>query len=166
MTGLAPGAYRVRFYDVPGYVGEWYDNQSDDNSATEVLVIAERTADCIDAVLTQTGSISGRVTGTGGLALQGVTVYAEGTAWGGWAQTDALGSYSVTGLPAGAYKLQFSGASGYLDQWYDNKPDYESAAEVQVSAGQNHRRYQRKACRGGEDLRNRDRCWRDGAEIC
>ena len=57
-----------------------------------------------------------------------------GPGWG-WAQTDASGTYTVTGLPAGTYKVQFSDASGYLEQWYNNKPDYESATEVQVSAG-------------------------------
>ena len=111
-----------------------YDNSLDDTSATDVLVTAGMTTSRVDAVLAPTGSISGRVTGTGGAALQGVQVDVEG-AWGGWAQTDSSGAYTATGLPAGAYKVRFSSASGYLEQWYDNKPDEDSATEVQVSAG-------------------------------
>ncbi|MDI3212900.1 carboxypeptidase-like regulatory domain-containing protein [Arthrobacter sp. AL12] len=39
------------------------------------------------------------------------------------------GSYELSGLPPASYRLQFTGRSGALDQWYNNAP-HGSAAEV------------------------------------
>src|SRR5207253_6396951 len=52
-------------------------------------------------------------------------------------QTDADGHYSLVGLPAGSYKVQFTGCgSNVLGEWWDNKPDFGSATAITLTEGQ------------------------------
>ena len=90
------------------------------------------------------GGISGTVTTAGGLStLSGICVQAiqngGGTGFGS-ASTASDGTYSVTGLPAGSYSVEFySGGCGnsgsYLTQWYNNETSFGSADPVAVAAG-------------------------------
>ena len=92
----------------------------------------------IDASLDPPGGISGTVTGFGGVGLfrMSRSQFWTLTALAGWATTNASGAYTITGLSAGAYKVEFrSNDSLYLGEWYDNKPDFASATEVVVTAG-------------------------------
>ncbi len=52
--------------------------------------------------------------------------------------TDPTGSYVIDGLPPGEYKLHILdfGHRGYLDEWYDDQPDFDSADLVTVTADQ------------------------------
>ena len=61
----------------------------------------------LDAVLLVGLHVSGRVTGTGGVPLAGisVSVFQENTGFSKYAQTDANGDYVVTGLVEGDYKM-------------------------------------------------------------
>src|SRR3954469_20073274 len=81
-----------------------------------------------------TGSVSGVVTGPGGVPLQGVEVdiypqfQTSEIVWG--AGTDATGAYQILNLAAGDYKLLFGYAnvnSPYAQQWYDDAFDEASA---------------------------------------
>jgi hypothetical protein len=53
------------------------------------------------------GSISGKLTGPGGVAIVGATVEAEGVG-GGFASTDANGKYTITNLLVGKYTVCFN----------------------------------------------------------
>ncbi len=49
--------------------------------------------------------------------------------------TDADGYYTAGGIPTGSYKVQFFGYnSGYISEWYNDKPDFDSADLVAVTA--------------------------------
>jgi hypothetical protein len=142
MTGfytidLPAGRYKVQFTGWPNYGNEWHDNKTSFAAANEVVVTAGITTGGIDASLDPPGGISGTVTGVGGIARPDVEVWvldADGS--GGMATTNASGAYTITGISAGAYKVEFrSNDPVYLGEWYDNKPDFASATEVVVSAG-------------------------------
>jgi protocatechuate 3,4-dioxygenase beta subunit len=86
-----------------------------------------------------TASISGTIVAadTGSPVDQGCV-----TAWD--ADTDSWvanactwdGTYSITDLPAGSYKLEFDDYSGsYLHQWYDGRADFADADVVDVAEG-------------------------------
>ena len=82
------------------------------------------------------GTISGTVTAPGGVPLNQVevTAYTICGDRGGYASSDASGTYQVTGLIAGSYIIQFKpGTGGYAAEWYNNQPTALTAAPVSVS---------------------------------
>lgn len=96
------------------------------------------------AAAAETGSISGRVTsdaGGGALGDVEVTIYewdAMGEYWSyvSWTTTGSDGSYSVTGLPAGEYRIGFSDYSnGHIGEYFDNVATLDDATGIQVGAG-------------------------------
>ena len=70
--------------------------------------------------------------------LQNVTVEVSGTYNGYFsasASTDANGNYTVPGLPNGSYKVHFrSNNADYINEWYNDKGDSNSADPVSVTA--------------------------------
>ncbi|MGO9954169.1 MAG: carboxypeptidase regulatory-like domain-containing protein, partial [Dissulfurispiraceae bacterium] len=94
----------------------------------------------INAVLAYGGTITGKVTNSGGigLAYAEVSVYdlngnLVGSSPGAYTAQD--GSYTINGLPIGSYKVYFAPGlnSGYLSQWYNNKSDQNSADVVTIT---------------------------------
>ena len=91
-----------------------------------------------------TGGITGVVAGAGDSPLGGISVTAyqatgSGTwAWVSQATTGSDGSYSISGLSAGTYRLEFYDPSGiYPSEYYDNVStlDFDSANDIVVAAG-------------------------------
>ena len=144
VSGLPPGNYRVQFVCTGhplfggcagGYLSEWYNDKPDITSADAVPVTTASTTPGINAVLAVGGRISGTVT-NGTTAIQNVTVrvYDAGQTVIGSASTAADGTYTVIGLSAGNHKVQFDGGStGYMTEWYNDKPDFTSADTVPVT---------------------------------
>lgn len=95
------------------------------------------------SILAQSGSgtIAGVVTGPDGVTpLGGVTVVAgpfSGSGVGSFATTLSDGSYEITGLSSGSYRVQFSPPSGssYAWEYFNNTQDYFSAMTVAVVSG-------------------------------
>jgi IPT/TIG domain/Carboxypeptidase regulatory-like domain len=159
MTGLSAGTYYVCFEaswwatggssDVIGYADQCYNNTPPVwGSTTPVPVTVGETAIGINAALVAAGAMSGTVTDAGGThhGLAGVSVhmFSPTTADTGDATTAADGSYTVTHLTAGSYKVCFwasgatggsSDALGYVDQCYNNKPTSSTATPVTVTLG-------------------------------
>ena len=84
------------------------------------------------------GSISGTVTASGGTPLNNVEVdaYTPYGDRGGYALTNASGNYTINGLIAGPYLLQFKPGSGEnAAEWYDNQPGPFTATPVTVNTG-------------------------------
>ncbi len=138
---LPPDVYRVYFNgpDAGNYVVEWYNDKSTFASADGVSVVAGGTA-TVNAQLATGGYITGRVTdqGTGsGIYNFWVYVYDLEGNYAGSTQTAADGTYSIRGIAAGQYKASFDTYSfpDYLPEWYNDKPDFESADSVSVSKG-------------------------------
>lgn len=141
IVGLPTGTYMIRFYEnFQGYINEWYDDAADFADALPVSVTLGEETPAINAELAPGGSISGRVTGTGGVGLGQVLARVHDAVYGTFvanSQTDSEGYYSVRGLRTGTYKVQFEDyVNGYPGEWYNDQPSSFSADVVAVTAPQ------------------------------
>lgn len=135
--GLNTGIYRVGFYGFSTYLGEYYDNAIDLDSATDISVTDGITTSGVNATLAPAGHITGQVTAEGGgpLADIQVTVYSYNGDVNS-VRTDANGNYDVGGLNTGVYRIKFSVSSGlYIMEYYNNATDITTAADIAVTAG-------------------------------
>jgi len=143
LHGLNPGAYRIEFRDYSGaYLTEYYDNVSDSDSAKDVVISESEKVGGINASMTKASSISGTVTDSEGLPLEGIEVSVfsdnEGGEWWNWASyatTDANGNYTAAGLHAGTYRVEFRDwASGdFATEYYNNALSLNSAQDIVLS---------------------------------
>lgn len=144
ITGLAPGQVTVCFdptYTAGGYQRTCHGAQAD-GSGTPVTVTAGqlRTA---DVQLSRGAPITGTITDASGAPISGVLVNAYGMSSynGYYAQTDAAGSYTFSGVTADDYQICFDpsyaqglAAGGYAAECYDNQPSLQTADPVTVGA--------------------------------
>lgn len=113
--------------------------ESDFTTADTVSLAPDQQRTGIDAQLTTGATISGRVTGPTGEALEGICVEVDG---GGdltlFGKTDASGHYSVSPLPASTFKVGFSACSValYVGEWWNDRPDFDSADPIPLTTGQ------------------------------
>jgi protocatechuate 3,4-dioxygenase beta subunit len=121
------------------YLTEYFDNKKDLNSA-DVFNLTDGVETNIDFVLAAYGSLSGTVTNEAGETIQGIRITAYDTTNRsvGSGSTDASGNYTIRNIPPGQYKMSTSSAytKGYLDEYYNDKIDEESADPVQVVSSQ------------------------------
>ena len=134
LADLARGRYLIRFDPSCG-------GQGSSNYLAQQRRVTIRTAQHlagINAYLQPAAGISGMVTGPHGHPADGVCVQVIGRS-GGFAETGFDGSYSITGLPAGSYLVQFFGGCGsagsIAPQFYDGEPSLGSADQVALTAG-------------------------------
>jgi len=138
VTVLA-GTYKVGFWAPQGsnYINQWYDNKASFETGDPVTVTAGVTTPNINAQLATGGIISGTVTNSGGgIANVGIGVNDLSNHGVQGCQTNTDGTYSVA-VPAGTYKVGFWAPQGsnYINQWYNNQPDFNSGNPVTVTAG-------------------------------
>jgi hypothetical protein len=139
--------YKISFYaqGIPGnYVNEWYNNKQKFEQADGVAVTAGNTTSNINAVLAVGGSISGRVidanTGQGIGSIINVNVHDMNQQWIAAIQPNTDGYYVLTGIPVGDFKVCFqtnNSTGNYLEQWFCNQPDFNSAQTLTITPGQN-----------------------------
>ena len=144
--GLPAGTYRVQFddYQNGAYRTEVYNNATDLDSGADVVLGEGETVAGIDAALSlaDESQISGTVTGpdgTTGLADIRVTVWQpDGSGWGGRStQTGVDGTYTMGGLTAGTYRVDFCDEDGhYISEVYDNATNIFSGTDVIVGEGE------------------------------
>jgi hypothetical protein len=115
-------------------------------------IAVEGEAKTLNAKMTESGSITGRVTDAvthGGLAK--ISVFASSSSGGGSASTNANGEYTVTGLPTGSYKVgfawEFSESENkefekaprfvpkYITQYFSGQPSEATANPVGATEG-------------------------------
>ena len=137
LAGLAAGSYTVEF--VPGnspFGATWWNGATSIATATVIPVAAGQSVNAINATLIG-ASISGTVLGTASAPLAGVRVYAVDAAGNGIGQTTttSIGTYSIRGILAGSYTLEFVAPAGYANQWWSGKPTQTSASYISVSSG-------------------------------
>ncbi|WNB85388.1 peroxidase family protein [Cellulomonas sp. ATA003] len=118
VAGLPAGSYRLYVQpNEPGYPNRWLGGASFE-TATVVTVDG---ATPMDVVLSGTHTLSGTVT-AGGSPLEGasVSVYTADTrTWLKSVVSGANGSYSLTGLPAGSYRLYVQpNEPGHANRWF------------------------------------------------
>ncbi|HTU31884.1 MAG TPA: carboxypeptidase-like regulatory domain-containing protein [Solirubrobacteraceae bacterium] len=149
LAGLPTGTYKIDFGG-SGFLSEFYGGTASAQSATPVAV----TAGAISPVNmslpedSQGGTITGSVTNAAtGASVGGVEVELFDSAnnpvasdyYGGQyaTQTSSDGSFSLTGLLPGTYKVEFVPQSGNLAyQFYSGQTSLATANTVTVGAGQ------------------------------
>jgi 5-hydroxyisourate hydrolase-like protein (transthyretin family) len=145
--GLAAGTYRVEFaapsYDgtTTNYLTSYYNGKSYTNADPLTLVVGE-TRTGIDAALVAGGEIDGRITDastSSALNDAAVTVYDASGNYVSTAYTSSDGTYAVHALPAGQYRLSFSGpyssSGSYISEFYDGAATLAAARPVTVTGG-------------------------------
>ena len=141
--GLAGGTYRLMFTDPSGtWATEFFDDSMTTTAAHDVA-LASGGSFVANAELAEAGRIAGRVTSDGLNGIEGIQVGAGPFDVGagfyehiGWAQTDANGDYTIGGLPAGTYRVQFWDNTGlYVGETYDDQTDWTLGTDVQVTSG-------------------------------
>ena len=142
LRGLPSTGVTISFTDDAdrGYVTEWSNNRADEESADKIIVAAGG-AVVVDSALVTGASIAGTVTGAGTpvvpLADATVTIVDSSGEYAGDSTTDALGNFTVAGLPAGTYSMSFDAPEGslYSGEWWQNQPDFESSTPIVIAAG-------------------------------
>jgi len=146
---LAAGSYRLEFNGLgcsEKYFPQWYAGKSDFATADVVNVTVGQAVVGINAALRSTsgtGSISGTVTDDLGNPVQPIcadAVIAENQATVGSVLTGADGSYTISGLATGTYKVVFGNCwttQPYQVEWFQEKNDISSADPVSVTDGVN-----------------------------
>jgi len=140
---LHAGSYTVEFgeWNKRLFLAQWYKNATSYESATPVTVNLGKTTSGINAVLVKGGTVSGKVSVPVGSKATELDVYAYKSSDKSFAASvtpNADGTYALTGLSTGNYKIQFRhwGEPVRLaDQWYKGANSFESAAPVAVVAG-------------------------------
>lgn len=148
---LRPALYKLRFTTLfsPNplarlYADEYFNNARTLDAAQAVGLVAPGPRQ-VNVALTPGGTISGRVTAEGsGQGLAGVFVVARlGGQVQGVVTTDETGFYSVPGLPAGSYSVEFitraapePAVRAYAGELYDDQPPDGTPTPVNVVAAQ------------------------------
>ncbi|MDP6455794.1 MAG: carboxypeptidase regulatory-like domain-containing protein [SAR202 cluster bacterium] len=148
IEGLAPGNYRVGAHAPHlGFASQFYDKTSIWDKATPVTVTSGTDTPDIDFVLAAGGAITGRVvkvaTGAGKagtvVPVANADVWAQsydGAGGGGGSRTRADGTYKITGLAPGGYRVQASAPhQGLIHQYYKDTSDWDKASNVTVNVG-------------------------------
>ncbi len=102
LSGLPAGTYTVGFY--PSSSGTVTSPYAPESIAEPVIVSASGST-TQNATLALGGTITGTVTNASNVGIGGVCVWVRGS---GSDLTASNGSYTITGLPAGTYTVEFS----------------------------------------------------------
>lgn len=139
-ASIPAGTYRL-FFMSPNHVDEYYNDQLDFDTATNIPLSSGGSVTNINASLAALGAISGTVTGgaNGTTALTNLTATAYVEEEGEWYPfgtgiNSAGGNYLVVGLPPGNYRMGFT-ATNHVPEFYNNAPSVESAADIVVTSG-------------------------------
>ena len=137
ISGLPSGDFLVNIHD-PGqvYLGEFYDDVTDYESATPVSVTAPDLTPNINAGLAVGGVIAGTVTEDGsGDPLEYVQVCADNDDASLCAGTAPDGTYAITGLPTGDYTVAFYDYTAiHINEYFDDVINADLATAVSVTA--------------------------------
>ena len=143
LASLTPGQYRLTFRDPLGvYVQGYNGNASWFETAPKIDVVANLTVPDVNVVLDVGRSISGRVSdqatsvGVPGVRVGAYRPLLTGSGWEevGYAYSVTGGSYEISGLPAGVYRIGFSDPSGnYALLYFGNSLRLETSTDVVIS---------------------------------
>ncbi|MGL4256337.1 MAG: MSCRAMM family protein, partial [Microbacterium sp.] len=144
LADLVPGEYKLQFLAAAstGFVSEWWADALDEESAAPLTLEAGAILTDISPVLTLGGSISGAVTDAGRTPIENVTVTAfqpETMNASASVFTDAAGAYTLAGLPAGEYLVEFqtwNTGANLVGEWWDDAARPENATRVTVAVAE------------------------------
>ena len=139
LSELSDGLYGVGLFafSQPDPTTAGFDHECMTFDSTEFLTMAKQGS---DLSFQQVASISGHVTDEEGAALAGVQVAACEYDWqdGDFCAAEAsddTGLYEIV-VPAGGYRVQVNGQAGWANEFFDNTPNWNLAAEVSALEGQ------------------------------
>ena len=147
IAGLAQGSYTIHFEPLlANNVGQYYSGASGLESAQTLTLSPGASREHVDAQLATAATITGHVSALdSGESLSGVQVNVTSrdvTGQNASAITGEDGSYSVSGLAAGSYDVQFEATEptdpaerAYLGQFYNGKQSSDTADAIVVSEG-------------------------------
>ena len=136
LGGLAPDAYDLRIDDDGDNFIGWHGHVVAESARLTMLGVS----------LALASKISGTVTGPDGVTLWGVSVSAyrwSGSDWEWWYPgidydwIDSAGAYTVGGLTAGVYRIEFFvyfSAGDFVGEFYDDVDSLEAARDIVVPA--------------------------------
>lgn len=145
ITGLPVGRdIRVSFHDcnpTPIYVDEWFDDVTNPDSATSIVLAAGQERTGVDAVLATGVTVAGTVIDASGEPIEGISVNVNPTEQGnsGWGQTDAEGHYVTTPVAPGSYRVQFRddhSPARYASQYWEQRVTAGSATVLVVDGSE------------------------------
>lgn len=119
LEGLEPGTYKLLFsaygdqVNLP--IAEWYDDKEAQEAAQPITLAAGEARSGISAVMSAGASVSGKATVPAGVDPTKITVEAtrDGEYSSYRASLKADGTYSLTNMIAGQYRLYFSWGAGF-----------------------------------------------------
>lgn len=145
VAGLATGSYAVSFAAANGgdYATDYYPGKPDPASAQLIAATQQQTTAGINNVMLAPGSIAGTILGPTGQPVPGVLVTVtipqpDGTQWwGGQTTSGADGSYSVPGLAAGGWIVNYDPpeSTGLWPEYYPSASTLAYARPLSVPAG-------------------------------
>ncbi len=139
---LAYGTYKIaagrNFCGNGSYVEEYWQETPDHNLATPLtLSAANDLVSGIDFTLDLGGTISGTVADENGQPIAGGNICATSTENEVFVMclgVEADGTYRITGLPTGAYRMHIDAPPGYVSEYYDSAFFAGQATPVLVTA--------------------------------
>lgn len=157
VKGLPAGSFKVRFGDYDSAtVEQWWNNRPTYDKAHTITLSTGGSKTGVNAKLVKAAKISGTVSLPAGVTRTSTT-YVYATLYSATKETYVTGvsvakngTYSLTGIPAGTYKVQFgvSGANA-LPQWWKGKSTWSSATKIALKAGQVKTGVSAKLAKGG-----------------
>jgi hypothetical protein len=142
LSTIPAGSYTLTFLPADGtnFVEQCWQNAICNYGTPTFFDIADgQVLTGFDAALVPGATITGTVDGSDapGVGLAGVGVdVSSPLGGGGGAQTDAAGNYTIIGLPAGDYTVDFQPSAGnYLEQWWNDQPTGLTTNTLRVAAG-------------------------------
>lgn len=127
------------------YQEQWYTSSGGTDNASDATAVAATAAGVagINGHLDTGGSISGSVDDANGAPITSGDICVAASSVNGYvyqsARTDSAGDYTIVGLPAGTYYVEFSDCSGSarddLGEYYGNTPNAYNSQTVTLSEG-------------------------------
>lgn len=151
IRGVDAGSYRLSYSAQVDQsittLKEWWNNAPDLASADELVVTAATDISGLDVVLsvddgsvidTNSASLSGTVTDAAGNPLPNASVSVEGIDMGDGFQVMPDGTWSMTSLPAGPYRVSFSAVidGTLVTEWWEDAADRGSATAIDLRSSE------------------------------
>lgn len=120
-----------------GYLTEWFNDKNFFSEADAIALSGGVERDK-NVALTRSGSISGIVTFEEGAPASSILVNLvqanDRFDFAGSTTTGPNGQFLLSSLPAGTYKMNFSGFPA-IEEWYQDQTNFHSATPINVSVG-------------------------------
>lgn len=128
ITGLLSDSYSVRAYPT-------FDGINLTSTPITVTVTAPNTVTGANITMAPGGTLTGKVTDSGGAPLKDITVFVgnQDGSYQNYVYTNATGVYSATALPSGQYEVLFR-PSNYVPEAYNDHPNFADADRVNVTS--------------------------------